>query len=249
MLTLNFMVYDILNSLRSHYSDDEHIDIRDIAFAIKNQRALWLRNQFNKGETIDDEVIQDLGAVEVELINTLDLYANLNIPLEKKIYRSKQTIPGTIERHRKPTITYVGSVNQVTKKFKLVDHLEVPYVGNGRLNKNEIFCFLMNDRMHIIGNSNNLYWKGLKYINIRGVFEDPELVGKFRKANGEPSFTWDSKYPLKHWMYTYIKEMVVHNYFKLPKVADTINNANDDLAILGNNKSTPQVQTKEEEEI
>jgi hypothetical protein len=53
MVTLNQLIYDLLEIVRPNLSDDDNFDKRQIAFWIKNQRALWLRNELNKNRTVE----------------------------------------------------------------------------------------------------------------------------------------------------------------------------------------------------
>ena len=67
MSTLSEIIYDLWQSVSANISDDSVLDERLLKYWVHNQRALWLRNELNKNRTIDDNVIQDLGAVELEI--------------------------------------------------------------------------------------------------------------------------------------------------------------------------------------
>lgn len=222
-MTLNELVYDLIESVVGTATDDEEIDLRKVAFWIKNQRALWLRNQFNKGESIDDEVTQTLDNVEVELYDTIDN----KVKLHKPVLRSILTIPGTIERHHKPTIVRVGSLDYTDIKFNIISYDRVPYANSGRFSKHDCNAFLLNNRLHIIGHHDNMKWKAIKIVHLVGVFEDPELAGKF---NGG-LWNWDSQYPLKSWMYDYMKAEIKKLDFNM-FLTDKTNDANSNN--LGN---------------
>lgn len=222
-MTLNELVYDLIESVVGTPTDDEEIDLRKVVFWIKNQRALWLRNQFNKGESIDDEVTQTLDNVEVELYDTIDN----KVKLHKPVLKSVLTIPGTIERHHKPTIVRVGSLDYTDIKFNIISYDRVPYANSGRFSKHDCNAFLLNNRLHIIGHHDNMKWKAIKIVHLVGVFEDPELAGKF---NGG-LWNWDSQYPLKSWMYDYMKAEIKKLDFNM-FLTDKTNDANSNN--LGN---------------
>ena len=222
-MTLNEMIYDLIESVVGTPTDDEEIDLRKVAFWIKNQRALWLRNQFNKGETIDDEVTQTLDNIQLELYDNIDN----KVRLHKPVLRSILPLPGTIERHYKPTIVRVGSLDYTDIKFNVISYDRVPYANSGRFSKHDCNAFLLNDKLHIIGHYDNMKWKAIKFVHLVGVFEDPELAGKF---NGG-LWNWDSKYPLKSWMYDYMKAEIKKLDFNM-FLTDKINDANSNN--LGN---------------
>ena len=71
MATLNEIAYDLLTIVRPQISDDSDIEIEQIKFWIKNQRSLWLRNEFNKNRTIDSDLIQTVCA-DLEEVDASD---------------------------------------------------------------------------------------------------------------------------------------------------------------------------------
>ena len=54
-----------------------------------------------------------------------------------------------------------------------------------------------------------LFFKILKYITIRGLFEDPSALGDFINCSGKPCWSPYDIYPLNQWMWTYIKPQIV----------------------------------------
>ena len=225
--TLNEIVYDLWEAVRGNISDDDVLDERLLKYFIHNQRALWLRNEFNKNRTVDDAVIQDLGAVELEIDDRI-----IDNPYiqDKKILRSINEIPVTIERHNSPTITRVGSLDYKDRPFSFVDYTDAPFAGHGKFNKNEFFAFLLNRRMYVVSNCNNVRWKGLKYINVRGVFENPEEASAFSHIDGTVCYGDESAYPINKWMIPYLKDAILKadlKYFVRP-ISDNQNDANPD---------------------
>jgi len=231
MTTKAEICYDLWHMIRGNISDDDVLDIRQLGFWLDNQRALWLRNELNKNRTIDDNVIQDLGAVELEID---DRVVDNTFIQDKKILKTTQQIPVTIERHNSPTITRVGSLDYKDRPFSFIDFTDVPFAGNGKFNKNEIFAFLLNGYMYIISNCNNPKWKSIKYINIRGVFENPEEAATFSHVDGTACYTDDSKYPINKWMLPYLKDAILKADLQqfIKPIMDNTNNASPDTNII-----------------
>lgn len=94
-----------------------------------------------------------------------------------------------------------------------------------------MYAFIMNDRVYIIGNCNNIAFQGLKYINVKGVFENPEEASKFNKPDGTPCYSDDENYPLPLYMWQYIKKEVLSSDLRQFYVTleDKVNNADNDL--------------------
>jgi len=226
MATLNQLVYDIWEIARPRISDDDNFDKRQFEFWIKNTRALLLRNELNKNRTIDPNLIQDLGCVELELADAADC---CEITDGCKILRTKLEIPNTIELHNKTGITRVAPVNKLTVPFNFVDYERAIYSGNGRFNSNQVFAFLLNDRIYLKVNNTDIA-KYLTHINVRGVFEDPKEAAKFHHCSGDPCYTGSSEYPVNSWMIETMKQMIlqVDLATSLQAVEDSTNNAKAD---------------------
>jgi hypothetical protein len=230
MSTLNEIAFDLLTIVRPKISDDSDIDIRQIKFWIKNQRALWIRNELNKFRTIDSELIQTICA-ELEEVDPSDC-CGIDIGCDK-IMRTVKDIPSTIELHAKEAILRVAGINKLTKPFSYIDYSRVPFAGNSRFNTDEVYSFLHNKRMYIFSKKNPEY-KFLENISIRGVFEDPEEAAKFKDCNsGLPCYSDDERYPIKAWMIPAMKEYILKsNLFiqaQAESLADNSNNANSDV--------------------
>ena len=69
MSSLNKIVYSIQEKLRVELSDDDPIDWRLIAEEIHTTRAAFIRNEMNRNRTPDPFIIQNLGCVELEVVD------------------------------------------------------------------------------------------------------------------------------------------------------------------------------------
>ncbi len=219
-----------INSSDSVFSDLYYTDI------INEQRSLWLRNEYNKNRSIDPNVQQELACVELELVDP-DTCCNLSIPLSCKVVRTKKQIPNTVELYYRKGITSVGPVDITKKRFTMIDYNRVPYAGHGRTTKNAVYSFLYDKYIYVI--SNNPGFKILKYITIRGLFEDPSALGDFINCSGKPCWSPYDIYPLNQWMWTYIKPQIVQQLIQKQMMPlDESNDAKDNKTEL----SQPQPQ-------
>ena len=228
--SLNAISYSILNSLRPHITDDFDIDIRQVKREVRKTRALLLRNEYNKNNrVIDDDVIQNLGCVELELADAADC---CDIQSGCTVVKSVLPIPDTIELHERPAITRVGPVNKIDKSYLFLDYDRVPFFGSSRFNGKEIACFLHSDHLFLISKDPNV--KFIKYVNIRGVFEDVEAVAKFTTCSGNACYTDDDKYYITDWMETYLKTIVIQQFMvTLGQPVDNTNDNKDNSVIEG----------------
>ena len=227
MVTLNELIYDLRGLIEPNSSDDSNADDRQYTFWINNQRALWLRNELNKNRTVDDNVIQDLGCIELEVADKADC---CELSDGCKVLRTVLQIPNAIELHNKTGITRVAPINKLEVPFNFVDYERAIWSGNGRYNKKQIFAFLLNNRIYLTSKDNGLS-KYLTHINVRGVFEDPTEAANFVDCDDVPCYTNNSKYPVNRWMIEYMKsEILKINITTIVKgFQDTTNNAKSDI--------------------
>lgn len=228
MATLNEIAYDILTIMRPQLSDDTEIELSQIKFWIKNQRALLVRNEVNKNRTIDADILQTV----CSSLEAVDSSVCCGIELGCDILRTTKKIPKTVELHFKEAITRVGPVNIKGKPFSYVDYSAVPWLANGRFNKNLIYAFLHDEYLYIF--SRDKKYLDLKTISFRGIFEDPEEVRDFVDCDGNPCYSDDDPYPIKSWMIPAIKEMIINGNLNIQaqaefQQADLANNAKSDI--------------------
>jgi len=226
-MTLDEIAYDLHTIVRPQSSDDSDIEIEQIKFWIKNQRSLWLRNEFNKNRTIATDLIQTLCA-DLEEVDASDC---CNIDLDCPILRTKKKIPKTIELHHKEAILRVGPVNKKRRAFSYVDYLEVPWVGSGRFTSKMIYAFMHDGYMYVY--SKNPVYDSMKSLSLRGVFEDPEDVAVFRDCDDVPCYSDDQEFPIMSWMVPAMKESILKSNLMIASQAeiqqsDDSNNAKSD---------------------
>lgn len=231
MATFNEIIFDTLESLRNHkISDDIDIDESQVIYHWNNQRALWLKNEYNKpGSMIDPYTEQDLGCLTLA---TADAAECCDISSGCTILRTEVKIPRTIQLHSGPAITRVGLVNKLTVPFSFTNYQKAIYTMNGKYTgKKGVFVFLLNGYMYLV--TKDPYIQLMDYINVRGVFENPMDLTAF-KCDDAPCFSFDEAYPLNNWMIPYIKEQVFNQFgmsLQIPK--DKTNDATEDLNIGG----------------
>lgn len=230
-MTLNQFVYQVYEALQIN-ADDTTLDRRLIEDLIAEERALWIRNELNKNRSIDSNIIQDLGCVEVIPIEPTSAEC-CSLPEfgACKVLRTKSTIPNSIELYQDKLITRVGPILLNGKRYTQLGLDAVPSAGHGRFNRNEVYYFLLSNHVYLFSRD-PLFAKTVEVINLQGVFEDPREAARYKQCNGTPCWTPDSKYPLNTWMWAqWIKPRVLEKLqTKLTLPHDLSNNAQDSAA-------------------
>lgn len=226
-MTENEIVFSILDKVKPYLSDDTELSPRQVSFDIAKQRALLIRNELNKHRTIDPDIIQDLGCVELEAVDPAEC---CDITTGCKVLRTKLEIPSTIELHNDTGLTRIGPVDKTIREYSRTTLAASKFVGNGKYTQNEIYAYKANNRVYIISSDDKA--KYLTHINIRGIFEDPTDVIPFTNcSSGSSCYSSDSEYPIKAWMFTYIEGQLLTQYaqrYNLP--ADILNDGGDNTA-------------------
>lgn len=228
MAKLDEIIYSIHRIIERQISDDTSLSERETIFHINTQRALHVRNELNRNRSIDPELIQSLGCVEVEFVDRSECL-KCGIETGCDVMRTKEKIPSLVELHDRIPIQSISYNNVLAPTFNVKTSFEqLKYVGHGRFNKNQVFVGIKDQYIYII--SNNPEARFLEHISVNGVFENPLEVAKFKDCSDKPCFdrlTMD--YPVKSWMLPRIRQFVIEEYGrKLSLPIDITNNATDD---------------------
>jgi hypothetical protein len=227
MATYNQIAYDILEIVKGNQiSDDVDISIPHIMYHINNQRALWIRNEYNKpGRKVDQHLVQDLGCLE---LTTVDAAECCSVTTDCVALRTKNKIPAFIELHNGVALTRVGPVNKLKPPFNLTSYAQAPYMSANKYTGNTVNAFVLNDYVYIL--TNDVSMQTMDYINVQGIVADPEVLVDYHcESSGDPCFSYDDEYPMNTWMIPYIKEQVLAQFgLSLQTPKDEGNNAKDD---------------------
>lgn len=226
-MTLNQIVYDILEIIRGNQiSDDSDIDERQIEFQINTQRALIIREMIKNGGRINEQLIQPLGCLELEEADAADC---CEITSDCSLIRTKLEMPRFLEIDGSLSIMSVQPVIKLSKPFSFIPYEQAIYAGEGKYNKDMIFVFLYNKRFYI--KSNDPAKLLLNWLSVRPVLENPTEASNFSNCGGtDPCYTHDSEYPIDAWMIPIIKERVIKQLAPSLNVAkDTSNDSKDNI--------------------
>tara|TARA_R110000787_G_scaffold183315_2_gene295297 strand:- start:2161 stop:2871 length:711 start_codon:yes stop_codon:yes gene_type:complete len=236
-MTLNEIAYNILNSLRGgRSSHDEHISIDQIKFNIKHYRAMLIRRDFARNGIVTRHLEQDLGCLKLIQV---DASKCCSLPSECVVYRTELKVPKTVRFNFKDAITYIGDISGKSN-IPIVDSHMVEFLPWDKYTKNKYKAYMIQDYIYVYNAD------GLEYINVRGVFEDPEDLRIF--DCGDAGGCYDdgvTPFPIPMDMVQGITQSLMSGELRLMAgtFSDTENNrAQDDKTIGG---GAPPQQPKE----
>lgn len=228
-VTLNQIAYGIFEVIRGKLSDDDDISLDHIKDMIHSTRAKLLKQKFDKNlRVIDDVFTQSLGALEIEAV---DASAHSTIKAGRYMYRTVLEVPPTIDRRNyQGTFTRIGPADKLATNYNLVSYDRALYSGNGRFNKDNIFAFLRDNKIYLISNS-GAYHKGVQFIDVEGVFQNPAQVATFLDSSGDSLYADDRNYPISRSMREDIENIILKEKLGVEAQApsDKLNDGDDSI--------------------
>jgi len=209
-MTLPEISHLLLTELRAgRVSDDEDIDIRVLNELVHIKRALFIKNEVNKGRPVAMSWMQSF-EVPLDYIGSNFLVSN--------------TIPKFIEANQGPLINEITSIDKTILPFSIVPYSRLRFVGNGRFNKDFLYVSWIDDKLYF--NSGEPQHKLLEKCNVRGVIANPTEVTGYNIDTSE--------YPISNGLVEYIKNSMFDTDFRamLTAISDDINDADGKIKQL-----------------
>ena len=209
--TLNTIIDDILLELRnSNIANTESISRIQIEQWIINYRTLLIKQDIDKGRTINPQYVQTLSNIHLERIEPTT---------GKYLYQSEITLPKLIDFHYKTGLVNVTDL--YGNPIQIGNRTKVKFQRTRKYTAYDYLAYMHNNKLYVEGNDNNL-----EYINADIIAENPaDIAG----VNGE-CFDPNGQYPVPANMISVIKQMIFANELNImPQMrSDKTNNGNDD---------------------
>lgn len=207
-MLLSEIIYNIKN-LRAGGLQSVGEDLSDAqyAFIINYYRAKLIKQDIDRGRVSRSQDIQSLGLVTVE--KSTDDCCDINVCTLRTILQ----VPTFLEFNDTSLITFVGTVDgesfQYSKSNRITWDQYAKYTGK------KPKWFILNNYIYIVNPPTAL----IKYITIRGVFENPLNANKFKTCdcdNGETCNTgYDFEYPISMDRVDLIVKLIVETELRI----------------------------------
>ena len=185
-MTLNEIAYNVLNLVRGgRSSNNDYISLDQIKFNIRYYRAMLIRRDFARNGMITRHLEQDLGCLNLIKV---DASKCCNLPIECAVYRTERALPRTVRFNFRDAITHVSDVTG-TGTIPLVESHTVQWLPYDKYTKDKYKAYMIEDFMYIYNA------EGLGFVNVRGVFENPEDISTF-DCDGSDCYDSNSDYPI-----------------------------------------------------
>jgi hypothetical protein len=229
-VSLNELVYELLELRRAFLKSTDPLSKRIVVDWIQSQRARLLKQKCDAPMySIDDHYVQGLGKITMEKVTSTE--SGIVLGTEDQMWRTTIEIPRTIEnKEGKGTFTRIGPSDKLSVRYKVVTYEDALTRGNGKFNHNTIYAFVLGDRIYLTSKSGAHF--GIKYLDIRGIFQDPIAAALI----ATPTWTYDDDYPINKELVDQLKVLIVNEKFGLTLVQakDQTDNTEDDPTIVKN---------------
>lgn len=227
MATLNEHAYNIRNIIRANQgnSDDERLNISQIKFWIQAYRAKGIFEITEYGKQVDPQLVQDLGVLKLGSVDKADSECP---DVEWGCTVKYVELPKIVDLPHNRGLVFVGLIDKQTPI--ILDHADVHiYKRATKYGRKFNRAYFINNKLYIITRDGDT---SLKFINVRGIFENPEKVTMYDADNPKGRCFDDAtdEYPMPMRLYEYVLTKILTNEFQvsMQTVNDEINNARQD---------------------
>ena len=228
MSLLGHFVYNIRNAPRAGQgnSDDNKLNPRNVEYWIQYHRAAIISEDINSGKPVDGSMVQDLGIVPLTEVDMTD--QNCNEYLKWGCTIKKAVIPTPITNKSGSPSLWIGFIDKISPII-ISNPNHVFFREKTHFGKNVNRCWLIGNNLYFLFKDN---FKKTKYINIRGLFQDPKDAYKYATP-GCDSVCFNplvDQYPLTDAMYKRIVDRIFRTELQIVSNSktDQINDGRED---------------------
>lgn len=203
--SLYSLIRDMIRIIRgSIETESETISDLQVEFWIHQYRALLIKQDIDKGKTINPDYVQELKGLKLIAVPSTELGS---VVTNKYVLRTELQLPKTLDLNKKNAITYTGTMEG--REIQLLPQGRSRWQQYKNYTNNDPVCYIKNRYLYLVNGD------VLEYIDVRGIFEIPTEVMLFKNPlTGSPNYDiYDDKYPIPtNWIPT-LKQMILQKEF------------------------------------
>ncbi len=187
-MLLNEIRYSIINTAKGGgiASDDSRLSSRLVDYWIKYYRNFFIPEITDFGKNLMPELIQDLGCQTLTTVDKAECVGALS-SVEWDCDVKKVTIPSIVDLPKDRGLIYVGSIGKNEPYDIILSEQESVYKHRLLVSKKPR-SYRIGTTLYVVHPNNYR----LKYINVRGIFEDPTTVESCEVAGNCACFDVES---------------------------------------------------------
>jgi len=227
-MLLNEIRYSIINTAKGGgvASDDSRLSSRLIDYWIKYYRNFLIPEATNFGKNLLPELVQDLGCQALTTADRAECVGALS-SIEWDCDIKKVTIPALVDLPKDRGLVYVGSIGKSDPYDLILSEQESVY-QHRLLVSRKPRAYRIGTTLYV-SHPNNYR---LKYINVRGIFEDPTKVENCSAEGNCACFDSETtQFPFPDTLVPKLVSMILERELHITeKVVDDLVNDNVDNA-------------------
>jgi hypothetical protein len=186
-MTANEFIYNIINIGRGGLSsDDDRLNERQVKFWMRYYRSKAIFFDSNGGRSLDPQLVQDLGCLALEEVDKADCPEALWGCNVKRV-----KIPKLVDLPDNRGLAFIGLLDKTTQ-FVLTSPNVMQFAVHRKFTGNMRRAYLIGEYIYVTDPFN----EDIKYINVRGVWDDPQAV-EYTDGDGVVSCIGDDDvYPM-----------------------------------------------------
>lgn len=171
-MLLNEIRYSIINTAKGGgiRSDDSRLSSRLVDYWIKYYRNFLIPELTDFGKIFMPELVQDLGCQTLSDVDKAECVGSLST-VEWDCDIKKVTIPALVDLPKERSLVYVGTIGKSDPYDIIMSEQESLY-QHRLIVRNKPRAYRVGATLYVVHPKNNR----LKYVNVRGIFEDPTSV-------------------------------------------------------------------------
>lgn len=171
-MLLNEIRYSIINTAKGGgvASDDSRLSSRLVDYWIKYYRNFLIPEMTEFGKILMPELIQDLGCQTLTTVDRAECVGALS-SVEWDCDIKKVTIPALVDLPKDRGLIYVGSIGK-NDPYDIITSEQESVYQHRLLVSRKIRAYRIGTTLYVVSPNNYR----LKYVNVRGIFEDPTKV-------------------------------------------------------------------------
>lgn len=211
--SLNEIAFNLLNSIRGgRSSNTEHLSLSQIKFMIKYYRNVFIRRDEDRNNFRPRMFEQTLGLVTMETVD--QSHDSATVETNELVRRSTVEIPVPVRLKLHEAITHISEANKYGKPIPLINANRSYWQQFNKYTDEEPYAVYEGGYLYVFNDItvNNL--------NIRGIFEDPEEVYEFTKANATDLYDDNEPFPIPQDMLEGITKGILNGELRIIQPED-----------------------------
>ena len=208
-MTLNQIAEDIARDIGKPY---DRTNLEQLKYDVVTLRAQFLRQDVKRNRYLSPVYEQDLGCIDLESTDIAEC-CDSTITVDCKVHKTTANVPTPLSVTNGYLFTYAGGIDKQTP-YGYIKPEQISYTLASKYIGGKPYYYFINDRVYVFNSTS-------KYVNLRGVFNDPRDAEEFNLCDGADCYTDDDDFPITGDLASRISMTIIQNKLRLQGMPET----------------------------